>query len=279
MEVPVTAKIRRAILTGLCLAAVSAPLAIEAEAQGRAVRRPPARVAPARRVVVVTPRYYYRPYYYSPFYWSAFGWYPAGFYPPPYYWDQRYGYYYTGAVRIQAAPREAEVYVDGYLVGIVDDFDGAWQRLRLPGGEHDLELYLEGHRPFRQTILVRPGATVKIAHTMEPLAPGETLEPRPRPDTAGAAQAYPPGPEGPERPAEPSTFGAVAIRVQPADAEVLIDGERWEWPAGEARLVVELAPGPHRVEIRREGYRHYTTTIEVRRGDTVTLNVSLPRGS
>jgi hypothetical protein len=262
------------------MAAASAPLAVEAHAQGRAVRRPPARVAPERRVVVVTPRYYYRPYYYySPFYWSAYGWYPAGFYPPPYYWHaQRYEYYYTGAVRIQAIPRETEVYVDGYLVGIVDDFDGVWQRLRLPGGEHDIELYLDGHRPFRQTILVRPGATVRITHTMEPLAPGEPAEGRPRPAQPVPATPYPPQAEQPARTGEASTFGAVSIRVQPSDAVVLIDGERWDRPEGELRLVVELAPGAHRVEVRKDGYRSYSTTIEVRRGETVSLNVSLPQG-
>jgi hypothetical protein len=65
--------------------------------------------------------------------------------------------------------------------------------------------------------------------------------------------------------------------VQPADAEVLIDGERWEAPAGE-RVLVQLSEGEHRVEVRKPGYRSYTSTVRVRSGETVPLNVSLSPG-
>ena len=72
-----------------------------------------------------------------------------------------------------ATPREAEVYVDGYLVGTVDDFDGWSQRLRLQPGEHEIELYLEGHRSVRQKMLFRPGETYKIRAALEKIAPGD----------------------------------------------------------------------------------------------------------
>jgi hypothetical protein len=38
---------------------------------------------------------------------------------------------------------------------------------------------------------------------------------------------------------------------------------------------VQLSDGSHRVEIRKSGYRTYTSTVRVRSGETVTLNVSL----
>jgi hypothetical protein len=69
----------------------------------------------------------------------------------------------------------------------------------------------------------------------------------------------------------------VAIRVQPTDAEVLIDGEPWKTQPGAERLVVQLAAGTHRVEIRREGYDPFVSAVEVRRGETAVLNVSLSR--
>ena len=72
-----------------------------------------------------------------------------------------------------ATPREAEVYVDGYLVGTVDDFDGWSQRLRLQPGEHEIELYLEGYRSVRQKMLFRPGETYKIRTVLEKSPPGE----------------------------------------------------------------------------------------------------------
>ena len=72
-----------------------------------------------------------------------------------------------------------------------------------------------------------------------------------------------------------SAYGALSIRVQPGDAEVSIDGDNWRGPGGQDRLVVEVAEGSHTVEIRKAGYRTYVTQVEVRRGETTPLNVSL----
>jgi len=70
-------------------------------------------------------------------------------------------------------------------------------------------------------------------------------------------------------------FGTLAIRVQPADAIVLIDGERWQTSSGQDRLVVEVPQGPHRIEIRKEGFDPYSTEITMSQGETVPINVSL----
>ena len=43
----------------------------------------------------------------------------------------------------------------------------------------------------------------------------------------------------------------------------------------EGDLIVEVAEGSHTVEIRKTGYRTYVTQIEVHRGATTPLNVSL----
>jgi hypothetical protein len=76
---------------------------------------------------------------------------------------------------------------------------------------------------------------------------------------------------------EARTFGALVLRVQPEGAEILIDGERWQGPEGEDRLVVQVSEGRHRVEIRKDGYKPFTTEVDVRPGGTTPLNVSLPR--
>jgi hypothetical protein len=74
-----------------------------------------------------------------------------------------------------------------------------------------------------------------------------------------------------------SRFGQVAIRVQPADAEITIDGEPWRGPQGAERLVVHLASGTHRIEIRKEGFDPFVTAFEIRKGEVTVLNVSLAR--
>ena len=232
-----------------------------------------------RSVVVARPAYgpYYYGGFYDPFFWGYPGWYPYGFYAPLYATGP-YGRP-TGSARLQVTPKQAEVYVDGYLAGTVDDFDGFLQRLDVPAGEHELTLYLPGYRTIRQQVLFRPGATVKISSTMEPLGRGATDEPRPQPKPLAA----PPEPERVRPPqaererSRQASLGTLAIRIQPRDASVLIDGEEWKTSEGPGPLLIELSQGSHEVEVRKEGFTTYRTTVQVRGAETVALNVSLAR--
>ena len=42
------------------------------------------------------------------------------------------------SVQFDVTPRQAEVFIDGYYAGIVDDFDGMFQRLRVEPGQHEI---------------------------------------------------------------------------------------------------------------------------------------------
>jgi hypothetical protein len=65
-----------------------------------------------------------------------------------------------GGVRIQDAAPDAQVFVDGYYVGIVDDFDGPFQRITLPAGPHQIEVRAQGFPPATVDVLVEPGQTI-----------------------------------------------------------------------------------------------------------------------
>lgn len=196
----------------------------------------------------------------------------AQMYPPPYRYDL------SASLRIQVEPKETEVFIDGYWAGIVDDFDGFFQRLHLEPGDHDIELFLEGHRTFRQKIYLQPHGTFTIRHEMQRLGPGEAPDPRPAstsrqpPERAERSGRYERR-EGSER----SSFGTLAIRVQPADAEIVIDGQAWDRSGGVDRFEIDLAAGEHRIEIRKDGFESYVRSIRVRPGETTTINVSLAR--
>jgi PEGA domain len=99
----------------------------------------------------------------------------------------------------------------------------------------------------------------------------------PPPGRGPGGRPLPPAPQAPGTPrtADASAYGTLSIRVQPAEADVLIDGERWRGPEAQDRLMVEVPEGPHKVEIQKTGYRTYVTDVQVRRGETTTLNVSL----
>jgi hypothetical protein len=57
----------------------------------------------------------------------------------------------------------------------------------------------------------------------------------------------------------------------------MIDGERWQGPTDSDRLVIQMPPGTHNVEIRKDGYRTYHTDITVRRGESTPVNVALTK--
>ena len=57
---------------------------------------------------------------------------------------------------------------------------------------------------------------------------------------------------------------------------VVIDGEKWDSPEGGSRLIVQLSGGSHRVEVRKDGFKPYSATIQIRPGETQSLNISLP---
>jgi hypothetical protein len=122
------------------------------------------------------------PFWGPGFYGSGPGWY--GFDPYFYYPGLvPYGRVDDGrsSLRLQVSPRQAEVFVDGYRAGTVDDYDGFGQRLQLPPGGHRIEIYLAGYRTVSEALLFSPGHDHKIKLTMEPLAPGEAAPPRPGP--------------------------------------------------------------------------------------------------
>jgi hypothetical protein len=180
-------------------------------------------------------------------------------------------------------PKEAEVYVDGYIAGTVDQFDGTFQRLRVPPGGHELTLYRDGFKTVHQSLHVSSGSTLKVSYKMEPLAAGEIAEPRPTPpprpadEDAGAPETRSSPQSPPRQPPQAQVvagFGALDIRVQPADAIVLIDGERWQ-SSGQDRLTVEVPEGTHRIEIRKDGFDTYSADVTVPQGQAVPINVSL----
>jgi hypothetical protein len=220
--------------------------------------------------------------FYNPYYFGVGQWYPHPYpvfgYPPGFYPGDG-----AVALRLQVTPRDASVYVDGYAAGVVDDYDGVFQRLRLVPGPHEIVIYHPSHRTLRQNIYYNPGSTHTIRHTLEPLLTGETPEPQPVPRVMPAYPGMPGQPGVPEgtrvpdetRAPEGARVGTLALRVQPGDATVLVDGEPWRGPQTQDRLVIQLAAGAHRVRIEKPGFQAFTVDVDVRAGETSSFNVSL----
>jgi hypothetical protein len=116
------------------------------------------------------PRSYVVPYGYRPRGYRP-GWslnlYFGRPYGPSYYGRSAYGYYGIprgfayGSLRIVDAPPDAQVFVDGYYAGVVDDYDGVFQRLNLEPGPHHIEIDVyPGAPPLDFDVHIAPGQTV-----------------------------------------------------------------------------------------------------------------------
>ncbi len=141
----------------------------QGEVDRRREGRPRVYVVPPR-VGRNLPRRVY-PYGYGAFgfgdpYYNSYGWYSrpplyaygAGAYGGGYY---GYGYNYDiGEIRFRVTPRDAQVFVDGYYAGVVDDYDGVLQSLRLESGPYHIELVAPGYAPLEVDIRVNPGQKV-----------------------------------------------------------------------------------------------------------------------
>ena len=53
----------------------------------------------------------------------------------------------------------AEVYVDGYYAGVVNDFDGLFQKLTIDGGQHHVELRAPGFETLGFDVQIEPNHT------------------------------------------------------------------------------------------------------------------------
>jgi hypothetical protein len=248
-----------------------------------AVERPPQPIRRPPHVVDRTNVVFVGGYFYDP-YFGEYPWWPPVIYPHP-----RIVFGGRAQVRLQVTPREAGVYVDGFYAGVVDDFDGFFQRLPLLPGGHTIALYLEGFGTITRRAYLSPGSDLSIREALVPVPPGEASEP------PTLAVVLPPPAEGsyiPPRtasrnPLPPPTavqqasvqaagYGVLSLRFRPTDVVVTIDGQEWiSTVPGE--IVVHLSVGLHVVQLKGNGSQMFMTQIEILENETTELNVAAPR--
>jgi hypothetical protein len=110
------------------------------------------------------------------------GYYPWGvglwsyYYDPFWDWGSDYVGYYGGTayvatnvghVKIKVKPNDAQVYIDGYFVGVVDEFDGLFQRLSLPEGPHRIEVRTAGFATLTFDVRVLVNRTLTVRGEMQ----------------------------------------------------------------------------------------------------------------
>jgi hypothetical protein len=225
---------------------------------------------------------------------GGYGYYGGGYYPHGgvyhYYRDDR------GALRLLVDPSKARVYVDGYYAGVVDDFDGLFQRLHVSPGRHDISLKLEGYQPHRMKVYVGAGSTLKLHYDLQKGDGPETVEDMVGPAEERLAQRRsddrfrrysradrepPEDDDAVDAPAEKESgaptadLGRLRLTVRPEDASVYVDGQFKG--SGRQAGSIELPAGRHRIEVVRPGYRTHERDVEIDSGTTREVEVELPR--
>jgi hypothetical protein len=266
-------------------------------------RRPAGR--DGRRVVIGG--WWADPWFYAPHWgvWSSW-WWPWG---PAVYGGYGYGSYRDserrgrgfGALDTDVWPEEAEVWVDGERVGTADDFDGFPSYLWLPEGTYDVVFYLPGYRTLARQYSIYRGVIIDVEDRLER---GDAVHPnelqststvhrdarlqrnREREEAARAREGWrertdrrSAAVEAEDLPVE-GAAGEVArlhLRVTPADASVYLDGNFF----GTARELEQLsaglvlAPGSHRLQVVRPGFRSEEVVFDSDPGEALELRVDL----
>ncbi len=145
------------------------------------------------------------------------------------------------------------VWVDGQYVGYVEELTGDKKILLLPG-DHEIDVRQAGYLEQDQKITVEPGKKTTINASMQ-------KDPKAQFPRGATAE--------------------VKLDVTPDRAAVFVDDAYVGTPkqfGGLGRAMV-IAPGKHHVKIALAGYQDFTTEINLRPGQKITIKTDLLAGS
>jgi len=216
---------------------------------------------PARRPgqVVVEPMPWPWVYPYPP--------YPRG-YPP--YGFRVYTDWETSRVRLEVSPDDAQVFVDNYYAGIVDDFNGMFQRLTLHAGPHLIEIRKEGLRSLGIELNLYPGQDITYRKTMEPSQKeGDAVAVRP---------LFPAFEEGAVLPPVDAPPGDLKFDVTPKEAAIYADG----FYVGivddfNGSQHMMLTQGKHHLVLMLDGYETHEIDLSIDSERTITYRATMKK--
>jgi len=187
---------------------------------------------------------------------------------------------YYAFVDTDIHPEEAQVYLDGKLIGIADDFDGYPGYLAVKPGRHSVGFRHEGRHSLSFDLDLRAGELVQLDRSLPKLLPGQ-VDPGlpPGPARHGVKENSSPPPPGEGKPARSGSFGILRLEVAPAEARVVLDGDFFGTGAEISRLHggIPLAPGIHRIRVSLAGYRGDSVEAEIQESREQTLKISLKK--
>ncbi len=162
-----------------------------------------------------------------------------------------------GRITVRSTPTGADVFVDGQRRGVTP------RNIRdLAAGEHTIRISRAGSVPVQRVVTIsRAKPSAVIAVTLRRIPPADVV----RPATPAPASA-------PPAPVVAATV--ISIESRPPAARVLLDGK----DVGVTPIAItHVVPGAHTVELRLAGFRPWSASVTVAKGERKRLTASLER--
>ncbi len=237
---------------------------------------------------------------------GSYPWYPWGV--GAYYYPERVRPD-LGALDLDVRPEKAQVFLNGHLIGVADDFDGWPRYLWLEKGTYDLVFYHDGFKTIARQYTIYPGVIIDVEDSM---VPGEATRPEDLAATStehrderlerreergeGTPSGEPEWRErvereraemgkGGEAPQAEQPYDArrepahLSLGVVPTDSAIYLDG-RFLGTGDDilrAHGTITVDPGDHELEVVRPGYESKTTSFSAEPGEEVDLKVELEK--
>jgi hypothetical protein len=77
----------------------------------------------------------------------------------------------SGGLQLDIEPRRALVYVDGWYVGVVDQFSGYYRHLEIAAGSHTIEILATDYEPLAFDVAISPGRTTTYRGSLQRAEP------------------------------------------------------------------------------------------------------------
>jgi len=137
----------------------------------------------------------------------------------------------------------------------------------LAAGEHTVRISRAGYVPQQRVVTIsREKPSAVIAATLRRIPPADVVRPA-KPALASA-------PPAPAPPAPVVAATVISIESRPPAARVLLDGK----DVGITPIAItNVVPGAHTVELRLAGFRPWSASITVAKGERKRLTASLER--
>ena len=190
-------------------------------------------------------------------------------------------------VVMHVTPDDADVLLNGRIIGAAYEFASANLALRLASRENELAFRKKGFREKVVDLRAYSSRRITLKIDLESATAPAAVSPAPAAPPAAAedqkayeaqSEPIPPQPEEKLAPAQERLLTQVTLTVTPEEASVYIDSRFWGLaPAAGKPIFLRLPPGKYAFSAYKPGYRIYSRDVLVPKQEKFVLAIDLQK--